>query len=207
MTCAFPANRGLASSSHVSVSRDAQPFVPADRLRRPLNSNVGALVAFLTGFFTELGKDVWALLKAKFFPGLTDEVKKKDKILLEKFLAEFPSTGRSCRFLSDQDVGAPFSGDDLKELDNFINNWNNADHRFLNKKIENQRIKLWGLASEYRPELSRNIFLGHNGLFSMDLGYGEKNPEKETKRNELNEMANQIYKEHQELIRLGKKYT
>lgn len=183
------------------------PFLPTDLGSFLWGVAVGALGLFFTGFLTEFGKDSWTILKSKCLPGLPDEERKKDRVLFEKFLAEFPSKGRSCSFLSDQDVGAPFSGDDLKELDTFINNWNNAEHAFLNRKIENQKVKLWELASKYRPDLSRNIFLGHNGLFSMDLGYGKKDPKKEAKRKELNEMGAKIYKEHQELIRLGKKYT
>lgn len=118
------------------------------------------------------------MLRPKVFPTLADQEKQKDKVLFEKFLTKFPSTGRSCKFLSDQDVGAPFSGDDLKDLDNFINNWNNAEHVFLTKKIEKQKMKLWKLASEYRPELSRNIFAGPNGLLSWILAMERKTQRK-----------------------------
>lgn len=182
-------------------------FLPTDWPSFLWGVALGALGLFFTGFLTEFGKDLWAMLRPKVFPALADQEKQKDKVLFEKFLTKFPSTGRSCKFLSDQDVGAPFSGDDLKDLDNFINNWNNAEHVFLTKKIEKQKMKLWKLASEYRPELSRNIFAGPNGLLSMDLGYGKKDPKKEAKREELNNMGSRIYEEHQELVRLGKKYT
>lgn len=169
---------------------------------------VGALGVFFTAFLREVGKDVWVISKARFFPGLRNEAQKRDKALLDQFLAEFPSAGRFCAFLSDQDVAAPFSNKVLVDLVSLVDNWNDAEHEFRNIKIETQRKKLWEMASRYRPELLRNIFpAGSHELLAMDLGHGDLRVQREEKRKELNETASQIFREHQELIRLANKYT
>jgi hypothetical protein len=169
---------------------------------------VGALGVFFTAFLRELGRDVWVISKAKLFPGLRNEAQKRDRVLLGKFLAEFPSGGRFCIFLSDRDVAAPFSGKVLNGLDNLVNNWNDAEHEFLNEKIDKQRKDLWELASKYRPELLQNIFpVGAGDLLAMDLGQGDLQVQREMKRQELNRAASEIFRKHQELIRLANKYT
>lgn len=155
------------------------------------------LVTFIGLLAALVGQEIWPVLKNE----------DNDKILFEKFLAEFPSIGDSARFLQDQDIGAPFLSDALKELDAFVRNWGNAEHEFRNEKLETQRKKLFDLAETFRNELSVSVYPGGGGFLTMDIKDLEDRPEKLKRRDHLNEMATRVFREHQELIRLGKKCT
>lgn len=184
--------------------------LPADWQSFLFGLIVGGLGVFFTTFLRELAKDVWVILKVKLFPAFRNEAQKRDRALLEKFLAEFPSAGRFCVFLSDHDLGAPFSNKVLIDLDNLVDKWNDAEHEFLNEKIEKQKKKVWEIASKYRPELIRNVFsAGAHDLLAMNLDVKDDDLriKREKNRVELNEAAIKIFREHQELIRLGNKYT
>lgn len=119
----------------------------------------------------------------------------RDSALFAKFLAEFPSNGRTAAFLVGHDLGTPFAHESITELDNFICRWNNAEHEFENKKLEEHRRKLWSLANEFRSELAVNTFPVHgaSGMLTMDIQDWETRQPKIDKRNVLNKMASQLF--------------
>jgi len=131
----------------------------------------------------------------------------RDSALFAKFLAEFPSNGRTAAFLEKHDLGAPFTHESITELDDFVCRWNNAEHEFENKKLEEHRRRLWSLANEFRSELAVNTFPVHgtSGMLSMDFQDLETRQSKIDKRDALNKMASQLFDEHQEMIRLCRK--
>lgn len=153
------------------------------------------LVTSIALFSAFIGQELWSILKHV----------NNDKILFEKFLSDFPSNGRSALFLKEHDIGAPFNSDDLNEIDAFLSTWNNAEHEFKIKKLEKQRLKLVDSIQKFRADLSFNIFPGSRGYLTMDLKDYEDREEKLEIRNRLNSLASQGYKNHQELVRLGKK--
>ena len=134
-------------------------------------------------------------------------VSEHDSALFAKFLAEFPSNGRTAAFLVGHDMGAPFAHESITELDDFVYRWNNAEHEFENKKLEEHRRKLWSLANEFRNELAVNTFpvQGASGMLSMDFQDWGTRQSKIDKRDALNKMASQLFQEHQEMIRLCRK--
>ncbi|HYD34170.1 MAG TPA: hypothetical protein VEA39_06315 [Methylophilaceae bacterium] len=156
----------------------------------PLITSIALLATFI-------GQELWPLLKQS----------DKDKLLLDKFQSEFPSNGRSVLFLQGHDIGAPFNSDRLNEIDAFASTWDNAEHEFRNGKLEKQRRKLLNSARIFRADLSLNVFSGSRGYLTMDLKDYEDRPEKIATRNRLNDLATQVFKDHQELVRLGRKLT
>ncbi len=160
-------------------------------------SGLEPLVASLGLLGALIGQEVWQVSK----------LSKNDSLLFEQFLSEFPSNGRSARFLESHDIGGSFRDDELKELDKFAESWGNADHEFGNKRLEAQRKELLQATEKFRTDLSLNVFAGSHGFLTMDLKDYEDRPELLATRERLNNLAMEVFKQHQELVRLGRKLT
>jgi len=129
-----------------------------------------------------------------------------DAALYRRFLQEFPSNGRAATFLDSHDIGAPFHSRELEELDRFSETWIGAEHEFISKALESQRVKLLQLLRKFRNELSLNVFAARSeGFLTMDLRDYEDRPEAWAKRDSLNALSSEVFKEHQELVRLGRR--
>ncbi|TCV23599.1 hypothetical protein [Vibrio crassostreae] len=124
--------------------------------------------------------------------------------LFQKFREVLPSDGETIDFLEDHDLGNSFHSDKLKGIDLFILNWNNADHEFSNKQLEDIRITLLNQMEEFRNKLSLAIQSQGHGWFSIGLNDFEDRPEMFALKNELNQMATGIFETHQQLVRTGK---
>lgn len=130
-----------------------------------------------------------------------------DSKLFDEFLREFPSNGKSARFLLDQDIGAPFHQSALREMDRFVDHWNDAEHEFHNKELETKRIALYKHCRDFRVRLSVNIGLvGRSAEFySLGIDDFEMRPEKLSLQQSLNDEASDVYRAHQELVRAGRR--
>jgi len=130
----------------------------------------------------------------------------KDKDLYKKLLIELPSSG-SIDFLRNHDFYNPFRINEYNQLLNFVYEWDNAEHEFINKDIEKTRKRLLG---------EINQFLDYSGTKTYPLKTdfqtvmtdidSEIELSEETKKSisKLNEYGSSIYNLHQELIRKGR---
>lgn len=156
-------------------------------------------LAFVTALGVLLGKDpIRSVLKG---PAV-----EHDRELYARFLSDFPSNGRSARFLESHDIGTPFRSDVLTELDRFSESWAGAEHEFISSPLELQRRKLLRRLGDFRKELSLSVFAANTqGFLTMDLRDFEDRPEMLAKRERLNQLATDVFAEHQELIRIGRR--
>ncbi|MUJ39649.1 hypothetical protein [Aliivibrio fischeri] len=167
----------------------------------PLIVAFGLLITFLAQDFTQHRK----LLDLESCLNKSIELSKSDRELFDKFKVELASDGRSMDFLKEHDLGNSFHHDNLKEIDRFLINWDNAEHEFTDEELELQRTKLLALMREFREELSMNIQPKGNDFFSIGLNDFEQRPEMFELKNKLNQMATDVYDVHQELVRMCKK--
>ena len=128
-----------------------------------------------------------------------------DTLLFQALLKVLPSNGHFLTFLKDQDIGAPFRRSVLDEMYKFLHEWGNAEHEFKKRGLEEQRVKLYEQTDQFSKQLSLAIFPDGDTFYSMEIRDFEDRPEKLNKRDELNDMATNIYKAHQELVRIGNK--
>lgn len=153
------------------------------------------LVTSLVLLATYLGQELWSIRRNS----------DHDRALFRMLLKDLPSGGKSMTFLNDHDIGSPFPSEWLSELDRFHESWVDAEHEFDNKKMNRQREKLLKSIKDFRSKLSVNVFSGGNGFLTMDLDGFEELPKKIEMRDCLNEMATQVFLNHQELIRIGRR--
>lgn len=130
--------------------------------------------------------------------------RERDRTLFLRFKTEFPTNGRSARFLREHDIGAPFSTNSNDELDAFLVMWDNAEHEFIDRKLETARKVLLITGRKFRDRLTTQIAITHGGWYSIGMDDMEMRPEMFAKRDELNRLASTVYKAHQEVMRVGK---
>ena len=130
-----------------------------------------------------------------------------DKNLFKEFLLILPSSG-SIGFIKDHDFCNVFKLDNIDDLVEFLNIWDNAEYEFLDKDLEKIRLNLWTHINKFVYESGMKTFPHRiQGLQTImpNLEYGEKIPPYINKNIELlNNICDDIFHAHQELVRLGK---
>jgi hypothetical protein len=122
--------------------------------------------------------------------------------LSQKFFEEFPSSGFSVPFLKNHNMGDPFHENSLKEIERFLDDWDDAEHEFLDNKAENIKKEFYSRLATFYENLSLNIYPQYQeGMFSMEIKDFESNQNKLEKMKELNKMAHELYDKHQNLTR------
>jgi len=139
------------------------------------------------------------------FPA-TNSSLQSDRLLFTKFLKQFPSNGEIAFFLRDCDVGDPIRATWLHSIEEFINEWSDTLHEFIEPTLESKRIELVKLLKAFSDDLHANIWTNRNNpeMLSMELSDIYDRGSRWLKRDELNEMSAAVYQKHQELLKLCK---
>lgn len=110
------------------------------------------------------------------------------------------------RFLREHDIGGPFQSSALEDVNNFIHTWDDAEHEFQHKELEARRKALLKSAQNFREEIATHTFPSNvSGYLTMDLRDYEDRPEKLAIRKHLNDLATDLYNQHQEFVRFGRR--
>ncbi len=144
-----------------------------------------------------------ATLLGQEYPRLRSN-RERDKALFRSFKTEFPTNGISARFLRDHDLGASFSNDASNQLDAFLERWDNAEHEFIDRKLETARKVLLIVGRNFRNRLATEVTIDRSGRYSIGMNDMAMRPEMFTKRNQLNRLSKSVYKSHQDVMRAGK---
>ncbi|WP_414579055.1 hypothetical protein [Anabaena sp. CCY 9402-a] len=127
---------------------------------------------------------------------------KQDRSLFLELLQDFPPTGRGARFLQEQDLGSPIHSKDLEHIDHFLNSWADVMHEFLNPELEKKRQNLMIILSDFRWELSMNIWpVGSSDFFSMCLNDFEVREDRFEARDRLHKMVREAFDLYENLLR------
>ena len=128
-----------------------------------------------------------------------------DVNLFHKFLKDFPSNGCTIPFLRDHDLGGSYHDANLTDINEFVDNWNNSEHHFLDTEIDDKRAELWQKCNAFTYFLAMHSYdLNGGPMFSCipDVFRGAWDyPEHvdQTLR-ELNEKATECYELHQSFV-------
>ena len=141
-----------------------------------------------------------------FIPPSTTSSIYTDKVLFRNLLEQFPANGQAAEFLRDHDLAGLIPRHLIESINSFVNEWNNALHEFIDPNLEEARKVFLNQLGLFMSELSGNIWgLEHKPTYySMELKELDYTHPRRKKRIELNEMATQTYKLHQNLIRICK---
>lgn len=149
---------------------------------------------------TALG--LFAALLAQEYPRLKKN-QDRDRELFLKFKSQFPSNGKTAKFLRNHDIGGSFSTDVLDELDRFLEEWTNAEHEFIDQQLEIARKALVIVGREFSRNISSAVCLDRNDRYSIGLHDMELRTEMLALKNRLNNEATRVFRAHQSLMRAG----
>lgn len=180
-----------------SVSTDAAEKAPSR------NSLRKTLVVALKSIFGNHGPMNADLAKSDRAEGPTQS----DRDLFEEFKASLPSKG-SISFIDEQNMaGFSWLRENLKQLEKFYHQWDDAEHEFLSNELESLRSKLHHLIGDYLGQIAVNTFPANNSeRQTVPPEWEIENPKRFFEVvNSLHETAGEIVKTHQDLIRVGRK--
>ncbi len=128
-----------------------------------------------------------------------------DRTLYRKFLNDFPSNGRSAKFLKEHDMGNPFHADELSGFEGFVTTWQNAEHEFDDEYLGSYLRDLIQKSNAFYIDYCTYIFVGSGNMRTMDLRDWEDRPEVIQAQKRMNQLGTEIYQAHQALVRQGRK--
>ncbi len=161
------------------------------------------LVAALKLIFEKEGSNDISEIKDSLPPNH----KEIDKKLFLEFKENLPSDG-SIHFIDEQNMaGFSWARSELKDLHKFYNEWNDAEHEFLDNELEGLRANLHELVGDYLGQIATNTFPAyHEGYQTVPPEWEEKNPKHFSEVvGKLHDSAGNIVKVHQKLIRRARK--
>ncbi|MBN1397319.1 MAG: hypothetical protein JXA06_04725 [Bacteroidetes bacterium] len=127
-----------------------------------------------------------------------------DIVLYRKFIFLIPSA-TLIEFLKNHDFGGPFDSEILRPLDDFVAYWDNAEHEFVNSKIEKKKEMLLSVIHDFLSCIGHNTYPTHNDSQSIPAEWQEDQRERWNQaRQELNKLADVVVEKHQELVRIAK---
>jgi len=134
-----------------------------------------------------------------------------DKAMFQKFLEILPSSGSMAFIDVNNFAGFSFDWRELDPLRRFDHEWNDAEHEFLNPRMEAKGKKLLILVNRYLQNLATNTWLLKDqpgGKFaSVPQEWEDEQPERFLKVvNSLHEQAGKIVSVHRKLVRLGRQH-
>lgn len=172
---------------------------------------------YIWGLFLIFLALVHNIIAKKYFPYKTTLLNEKnanilsevDKNLFLQFLKEFPSDSNTVIFLKEHDFNNSYLINNFQLLEIFVQSWNNAQREFIDKELESKRSELWAKCHAFEMQLIENSHPVNTGLLSCipenyRNEWTDKSESVKQVINELNRMATECYKLHQDFVRLGR---
>ena len=133
---------------------------------------------------------------------------KNDVELYSEFLELFAKSDR-IRFFKEHDFSGTFHKNQIEQLNEFIEFWDNADHEFVDQGMESARKNLYEAACNLGMVVAKNTtYKGTGPLISVKPDHLHSEPTPDwVKRDakEINELAPPFVEAHESLVRLGRK--
>jgi hypothetical protein len=133
------------------------------------------------------------------------EIEKNPDIILYKKLIDLLPSATIIEYLRNKDFGSAFRNEQIDPLREFCAYYDNAEHEFIDSKLESKKKELLNSANEFLNYLARHTWPLQDGIQSIPAEWQEDQRERwdRTKR-ELNRLSDLVVIKHQELVRLCK---
>jgi hypothetical protein len=129
-----------------------------------------------------------------------------DRELFQRLRQDLPSDGSIAFIDTNNFAGFSFDLSRLNDLDTFIHAWDNAEHEFLNKELEQKRKQLMKLVKEYLITIALETFPTHTpGWNTVPDEWEIEQPDRfNATVTKLHNLAGQIVNLHQNLFRTAR---
>jgi hypothetical protein len=189
--------------------------------REPMTTR--RVIQLLNGVALLIGV-LWFIFKPDFEPALTSlallatligliveervsSAHAVDQELFQRLRQDLPSNGSIAFIDTNNFAGFSFELSRLSDLDTFVHVWDDAEHEFLNKKLEQKRQQLMALVKEYLSVIALQTFPTHtSGWNSVPEEWEHEQPQRFNEVvTKLHNLAGQIVQLHQDLFRTARK--
>ena len=128
----------------------------------------------------------------------------RDGALFERLLQTLPSSG-SIRFIRDFNMaGFSFHADELLDLSRFLNEWDDAEHEFIDPEVDAARRLLYSRIQSYLSLVSVETFPLDAGTISVPQEWEHEQPDRfERVVAALHNEAEAIVEAHKAAVQLG----
>lgn len=126
-----------------------------------------------------------------------------DSQLLEELIALLPSTG-AIAFLRDHDFLGAFRPSNVHPIMDFVRNWDNAQHRFVDSELEGLRAEFYRNAADFCSTMAMNSSPNAKGLQAVRADYAyspESEQQYRREATELNDKADAVVQSHEALLK------
>jgi hypothetical protein len=128
-----------------------------------------------------------------------------DVKLFEEFLVTLPSDG-DIEYIKDYDMAGPIERDRLKQLNRFYYDWDNAEHEFIDRKLEKKRKQLFKSITLFFEAYGKYTFSTGDRFQRVPPEWQGDHPQKHREAVELlNDRAESIFILHQTFIRVAQR--
>lgn len=163
--------------------------------------SIGALAAAVV---TVLGLEI---VETRKIAGLERKLSSRrlpsgDRELLKKYVGLFNES--LCRFLREQDMGAPFLAEIVDPLFQYGDSWKGVLFEFHDMELEAARQKLHGAVMAFFRAMVIDTY-GEGRIVTMGLRDNETRPEMFEKRDRLNDLSSAAADGIEEFQRVGRR--
>ncbi len=157
-----------------------------------------------------IGYKYFELKKEIFNHKVLQDRRISDYKLLELFLGEFPSNCASAILLKEHDFSNSFDRDKLQNIEGFYYQWNGAEYHFIDSEIDQKRQDFFEGCKQFLLKVAEYTTpVGASNFSSVIPDHFRADDWKRpdwvtTQIKELNDLATNLFKEHQEFIAFAK---
>jgi hypothetical protein len=133
------------------------------------------------------------------------KMKSPDAKLFKEFQTTVPSTG-DISYLRMQNMGGTIDASQLRQLEQFAMQWDNAEHEFADNNFEKKKLALIESIREFMAYFATHTWNIHGDLQHVPPEWQDDQPERwRATVSQLNELSDKIVSNHQDLVRFGRK--
>ena len=161
----------------------------------------GSISAFLVTLSGFLGTEVLEHRRAASQSRL-----EADRKLFQSLQSLLPSNG-AVRYFKDTDMALPIDDEELKPLHRFVYEWNNPEHEFLDKAIQEKFTALMSKTNEFLASVALNTYADIPGKQVVPKDWLDKGLEEKYKHAvaDLNQKADSMVQAHEDSFRTARR--
>lgn len=130
-----------------------------------------------------------------------------DVLLFKQLIELLPSTG-IIQFMKTHDFLGSFKRDEINSIEEFLYEWDNAEHEFQDRDVEGLKVQLYVAAQNFDKLVGKYTSPNKYGFQAVRPDHFEGGHQRELEfqreAKEIGDAADEVVAKHQEFVRAGR---